>query len=396
MTTRPLRSYLPVASAILIAGVLVSASLFFAISGMQKAATITNTQTTTSTSTVTVTTTTTSIPGSTNTVQTPSLQTVASIPIANPSGSAIRIAFDASNGYLYVANGTSSPSITVVDLAENDSIIANIPLGNATGGLLYDPSNGYVYVSQGCLEIVHYGTRSNQTELDAGITAVVINGTKVVKEITGPCASGELAYDPSDHRIFEASVDGGNPNGLVNVIDDRSNTIVASIPVDGGLTGIAYDSSDGMVYVADLSSGSVDVINPATNGAVDVINVESGHPVYADDLVAYNPVNNLVYVTNGITYGYNTELNGTTVVGNFTVPCSGGIGSEFDGFAFDSARGFSFMSACGTVVASNGFSNAALVSVNVPGASSLAYDPSNYELFVVASTGITVLSTTDV
>ena len=96
-----------------------------------------------------------------------------------------------------------------------------------------------------------------------------------------------------------------------------------------------------------------------------------------------------------ITYGYNTEINGTTMVGNFTVPCSGGTGSEFDGFAYDSVRGISFMSACGTVVAVNGATNAELLSINVPGASSLVYDPSNHDLYVAANSGIVVVSTTD-
>jgi YVTN family beta-propeller protein len=295
-----------------------------------------------------------------------------------------------------VANGTNTSSITVVALSKNNSIIANIRLGNTTGGLLYDPSNGFVYASQNCLEVVHYGMESNQTEPSTGITAVVINGTKVVTEISGPCASGGLTYDPTNHHIFEAS--NSNPNGIVNVIDDRNNSVVATIPVggpSGNPTGISYDAANGLVYVGDLSSGSVDVISTATNGIVATIKLESGSPVYALNMVAYNPGNRLIYVANGITYGYNTEINGTTMVGNFTVPCSGGTGSEFVGFAYDSLRDVSFMSACGTVVAVNGATNAELLSINVPGASSLVYDPSNNDLYVVASSGIVVVSTTD-
>jgi YVTN family beta-propeller protein len=334
----------------------------------------------TSTATTTVT--------STSSAQIPlSLKAVASIPIANPSLSRILIAFDASNNYLYLANGTSTQSITVVDLSKNDSIIATIPLGNATGGLLYDPSNGYVYASQHCVP--------GQAAQPTGVAAVVINGTKIIAKVAGPCATGGLAYDPSDHHIFEATGGAADPDSLVNVIDDRSNTVVATIPVGNGLVGIAYDASNGMVYVADLSSGSVDVINPATNSVVGAVQVESGHPVYADDLVSYNPGNGLIYVTNGLTYDYNTEINGTTMVGNFTVPCSGGTGSEFDGFAYDSVRAISFMSACGTVVAANGTTNAELLSINVPGASLLVYDPSNYDVYAVANTGIVVISTTD-
>jgi YVTN family beta-propeller protein len=345
---------------------------------------MTNTSTSRDTSTATTTVT------STSSAQIPlSLKTVASIPIVNPSQSVIRIAFDASNGYLYVANGSNTASVTVVDLSKNDSIIANIPLGNTTGGLLYDPSNGYVYASQGCLEIIHYGTRSNQTESSAGITAVIISGTKAIGQIDGPCASGGLTYDPSDHHIFEAS--DTNPSGIVNVIDDRSNTIVATIPV-GNPMGISYDAGNGMVYVGDLSSGSADVISTATNGVVATIKLERGSPVYALNMVAYNPGDQLIYVA---TYGYNTEIKGTVIVGNFTVLCSGGMGSEFAGFAYDSVRGVSFMSACGTVVAVNGATDAELLGINVPGASSLVYDPSNYDLYVAANTGIVIISTTD-
>ncbi len=381
MSVGPSRSDLAIASAIVIAGILISASLFVALGGAPKTSTTTeisvSTSTTTVTSTTTMTTTATSTVTSTGNPQISlSLKTVASIPILNPSQSLILVAFDPSNNYLYVANGTSKQSITVVDLSENNSIIANIPLANSTGGLLYDPSNGYVYASQLCVP--------GQPAQPTGVAALVVNGTKVIAKIDGPCAAGALAYDPSDHHVFEATRGSVDPDSLVNVIDDRTNTVVATIPVGNGLEGIAYDPSNGMVYVADLSSGSVDLINPATNSLVAAVKVESGHPVYADDLVAYNPGNQLVYVTNGITYGYNTEINGTTMVGNFTVPCSGGTGSEFDGFAYDSVRGISFMSACGTVVAVNGATNAELLSINVPGASSLVYDPSNHDLYVAA------------
>jgi DNA-binding beta-propeller fold protein YncE len=310
---------------------------------------------------------------------------VVTIPIDDPD----LIAVDTSNNYLYVANATNTQSIAVVSISDNDSIIASIPLDNSTGGLLYDPSNGYVYASQNCL------AETVQGEQSSGITAVIINGTKVIGQIDGPCASGSLAYDPSDHHIFEASLGDVNPDGLVNVIDDRNNTIVATITSGAGLRGIAYDASNGMVYAADLSSGSVEIINPASDSLVGAVTVESGHPVYADDLVAYNSGNRLIYVTNGITYDYNTEINGTTVVGSFTVPCSGGTGSEFDGFAIDSMRGVSFMSACGTVVAANGTTNIVSLSIDIPGSSSLAYDPSNYDLYVVANAGIVVISTTD-
>jgi YVTN family beta-propeller protein len=55
------------------------------------------------------------------------------------------VAYDSSNGYVYVANA-GSKSVSVISGATN-KVIANIAVGSAPDGVVYDPSNGYVYVA---------------------------------------------------------------------------------------------------------------------------------------------------------------------------------------------------------------------------------------------------------
>ena len=62
-----------------------------------------------------------------------------------------------------------------------------------------------------------------------------------------------------------------NPgSNTVSVIDTKTNTVNATIPVGNGPTGVAYDSDDGRVYVANSGSNSVAVIDTRTN-TVDLL-----------------------------------------------------------------------------------------------------------------------------
>jgi len=76
--------------------------------------------------------------------------------------------------------------------------------------------------------------------------------------------------------------------------DNSSNhTVIANISVGSNPGGIAYDSSNGNVYVTNFNSNSVSVINGATNKVIGRIAVGS-NPWG----VAYDPSNGHVYVAN--------------------------------------------------------------------------------------------------
>jgi len=149
------------------------------------------------------------------------------------------IAYDPSNGYIYVAN-YGSGTVSVIN-GKNNTVIATIPVGSDPMGVAYDSSNGYIYVANW-----YSGTVS------------VINGTTVIANILvvkGPEEGpGEVAYDPSNGYIY-VTIYGSN---LVSVIN--GTTVIANIPVGIGPWGIAYDPSNGYIYVANYNSGTVSII----------------------------------------------------------------------------------------------------------------------------------------
>jgi YVTN family beta-propeller protein len=53
------------------------------------------------------------------------------------------IAYDPSNGYIYVADWGWS----IVSVINGKTVIATIPVGTGPVGIAYDPSNGYLYVT---------------------------------------------------------------------------------------------------------------------------------------------------------------------------------------------------------------------------------------------------------
>jgi len=119
----------------------------------------------------------------------------------------------------------------------------------------------------------------------------VINGANntVIANITVGAWPTGVAYDPSNGYIYVANYF----SDTVSVINGATNTVIANITVGIGPWGIAYDPSNGYIYVADTGSDTVSVINGATNTVIANITVGIGPAE-----VAYDPSNGYIYVTN--------------------------------------------------------------------------------------------------
>jgi len=96
-----------------------------------------------------------------------------------------------------------------------------------------------------------------------------------------------IAYDPSNGYIYVA--DWGW--SIVSVINGK--TVIATIPVGLEPEGVAYDPSNGYIYVTNYGSNTVSVIDGANNTVIANITVGTG-PVG----IAYDPFNGYLYVTN--------------------------------------------------------------------------------------------------
>ena len=79
----------------------------------------------------------------------------------------------------------------------------------------------------------------------------------------------------------------------VSVIDTATNSVVATVAVGSGPTGVAVNPADTRVYVTNRTSNTVSVIETATNTVLDTVAVGNG-PIG----VAVHPAGTRVYVAN--------------------------------------------------------------------------------------------------
>src|SRR5205809_52156 len=257
---------------------------------------------------------------------------------------------------------TTSPTIT---FSEPDGQVSFVVSRTATSATYYDPSpsSGSVAVNRAPLNVT------------ISFTATTAGGIVVATIPVGGDPSG-VAYDSRSRHIYVAN--GGANN--VSVID--GTTVVATIPVGGDPSGVAYDSGNGYVYVADQGANNISVIYGTT--VLATVPVGSG-----PHGVAYDRANGYVYVANSYSSTV-TVINGTTVVA--TIP----VGNGPEGVAYDRGNGFMYVA--------NSYSNnvsvinSTKVVTTIPVGSypaGVAYDSANGYVYVAnqGSNTVSVIST---
>jgi len=162
-------------------------------------------------------------------------------------------------------------------------------------------------------------TNSNIAPVNSSSTNTVIANIAVGIE---PLA---VAYDLSNGYVYVANFYSNN----VSVINGSTNTVIASIAVGASPNGAAYDSSNGYVYVANIFSSTVSVIStsPQVIKIYTVTFTESGLPsgrfwsVNLSGAISNSTEDTRVFlVTNG-TYSYTIG----SVSGYKASPSSGNI-----------------------------------------------------------------------
>jgi YVTN family beta-propeller protein len=136
----------------------------------------------------------------------------------------------------------------------------------------------------------------------------------IVATVTGFSYPTGVAFNPSNGDIYVANQGGG-----VKVIGP-SNTIIATVSVSGSPWGVQYDPSNQYLYVT--CGSTVSVINSANS----VVTTISGFS-QAQRLM-YNPLNHDIYIVNGGSGAISRVSSSTnTIVGTINVPA---IGLAFD------------------------------------------------------------------
>ena len=212
-------------------------------------------------------------------------------------------------------------------------------------------------------------------------TFIVQNGfainTTVVPTGRGPLG---VAFDPTNGNMYVAN----NIDNTVAVIHRK--TIVAIVPVGAAPWGIAFNGNNGNIYVTNSGASTVSVINSTTNTVKTTITV-GRNPLG----IAYDAADHYMYVANNAD---NTVSVIDTNNNAFATLSSGGV--NLQQLAYDPADHdiwvSNFVPCCGTaspVELFSGTSDVGHVGVS-SGAAGIAFDPVNLEMYVVGYLSNTV------
>ena len=178
------------------------------------------------------------------------------------------------SGTISVISDISNSVVATIDLNKNQSY-GDRPVG---GSIVYDSGKGEIFGTYpGGVFVISEKTKQ--------VVATIPLGNNPAPNI--------LTYDSGKGEIFVSysSLSDQNPANFMSVISDTTNSVIATIPLDRGITSPgAYDSATGEIYFP-AQNGSVIVVSDKTHSVIDSIPLE-----YFPICVAYDPVKSVLFV----------------------------------------------------------------------------------------------------
>ncbi len=264
------------------------------------------------------------------------------------------IAFDGTNGYLYVAN-SGSDNVSVID-GSTDRVVGSVTVGSDPDSITYDPVSGDLYVANSgssnvsvldgatdqVVGSVPVGQVPSATAYDAAdgylyvanyfsdyLTEINTVTNQPVGTIPVALEMDAIAYDGATERVYAASY------GLIamTVLNGVTGQVVGRVGVGINPDAIALDPANGFVYVADFGSDNITVVNGATDRTV--ASIPAG---LLPSAVVANTLNGYLYVTN-------FASENLTVIDDATEEVVGSlpVGSNPDGVAYDPSNGYVYV-----------------------------------------------------
>ena len=146
--------------------------------------------------------------------------------------SPLNIAFNPSNGYMYVTHPTSN-TVSVIDPSINQ-VNSTISLNqDHPNDIAFNPSNGYMYV----------------TNQDSNTVSVINSTNKVIHNITVGNFPDEIVFNPIDNNMYLLSQN----TAYLYVIDSLTNTVVKIIPVNflqNSVNDIVFNPTKNNMYIS--------------------------------------------------------------------------------------------------------------------------------------------------
>ena len=187
-----------------------------------------------------------------------------------------------------------------------------------------------------------------------------------------------MAIDTTNNHIYVAN----SGSNTVSVINSATNTVIATIPVGAFPVDVAFNPTNRYLYVANHFSNNVSVINGATNTVIKTINVGPNL-----NSVEYNSVNGDIYVA----VDYNNGSGAIVVIDGVTNTVKATIPALYGPSGLTYNNGFIYSAAFdqNTARIINGATNTITGTINVgfPQTGSI-FDPANGHLYIFGSGGI--------
>jgi YVTN family beta-propeller protein len=213
------------------------------------------------------------------------------------------IAYDSGTNEVFVAN-LLSDNVSVISDATY-TVVANINVGGMPYGVAYDGYTGQVFVSNvlsGTVSVICDHTAYSYRAPYSCFGGFGRGWTdQVVATINMELGVAGIAYDSATHQVYVTNME----TDAVSVISDYTDAVVATIPVGPDPNGIAYATGIGMIFVANGGSNSVSVIYDATNTVSYTVPVDldpiaviydSGYDSGAGDVLVADCASNDVFV----------------------------------------------------------------------------------------------------
>ena len=140
-------------------------------------------------------------------------------------------------------------------------LVTNVPVGMSPFGIAYNSENGYVYVAN---------FYSNSISVMDGFTNNLVTTIPLDSNTfpAGVASSSENGYIYVTN-FYSPSATGANLSaGTVSIINGSTNTVVDTIQVGISPLGIAINPDNGNIYVTNFYSGSISAINGSTNSVI--------------------------------------------------------------------------------------------------------------------------------
>jgi DNA-binding beta-propeller fold protein YncE len=192
------------------------------------------------------------------------LKKVVDIPMPGPANRFDYQSLDATQGRLYISHMNAN-QLVVFDTNKRE-VVANLDGFSSVHGVWAVPELGRVYAS---------------VTGEHKVAAVDMKTLKTLAKV-GPIKYPDgIAYAPGPQRVFVSDEHGD----VDAVIDTKTNSLVASIPLGGGAGNTVYDSGSGHILVAVHEKNELVAIDPANLqiiGHYPMTGIESPHGIALD------------------------------------------------------------------------------------------------------------------